>query len=156
MSATMTDSNGQPFTVNDAAAWHAWLDKNSDFYGHGTVAYAARWMALLEANADVSDIDSTLAKRAEDLSRQADTEGITVHMHAAAAAGIARFWTHGDAFRRWFNSANQLSTEGDCANESGGIVNPSVVHVYIQENDSESPVESESEGHPVGAGDGST
>ena len=132
MSATMSDTNRRPFTVNDEAAWQAYFDRNSDPYSRAAVNYAARWMAMMEADADEFGIDDTLAQRADRLSHRADTDGISGYMHAAAARGIAQFWKYGEEFRRWFNRKNQIGDEGDRANQSGGILNPAVLHVCLQ------------------------
>lgn len=59
----------------------------------------------------------------------ANTDGITGFMYGCAVSGLAKFWKHGEQLRRWHNKDSQLGTEGDEANESGGVLNPAILTI---------------------------
>ena len=42
---------------------------------------------------------------------------------------LAQCWVHGEALRRWHNRDTQIGTEGDKANESGGVLNPALLTI---------------------------
>ena|SRR3989344_3853245 len=112
--------------VFDEAAWQSWKDNNQDGYGAGVITFAERWARLMQiemANGQkIEDVASTT-------SREADTEGITGFMYGAAVSTLASCWKHGDQLRRWHNLDTQLGDEGEMANESGGVLNPALLHV---------------------------
>lgn len=110
--------------LKDAALWQRCLDNNQDFYGAGINAFANRWALLMEAEIEKG---ATVADCAEEMNRQADTEGITGFMYGAAVSTLAAVWIHGEDLRRWHNKDCQIHDEGDRANESGGVLNPAVM-----------------------------
>lgn len=57
------------------------------------------------------------------------TEGITGFMYGCAVSALAHFWAHGEALRRWHNLDTQIGTEGEKANESGGVLNPALLNI---------------------------
>jgi hypothetical protein len=42
---------------------------------------------------------------------------------------LAKCWLHGEALRRWHNKDTQIGTEGDRANERGGVLNPAMLSI---------------------------
>lgn len=93
-----------------------------------------RWMRGMQYEIDEAarhqtgeTVDKTIAAIANGISHEADDEGITGFMYGFAASVIARVWEHGEAFRQWFNTHNQIRDEGVKANESGGILNPALL-----------------------------
>jgi hypothetical protein len=107
------------------ATYAEYVATNSkDFYSSGVVTFSERWADLMEAELSNGIAIEKMAKRT---SHKADTDGISVFMYGCAVASLAKFWEHGEALRRWHNGDCQIGTEGDEANESGGILNPAVM-----------------------------
>jgi hypothetical protein len=108
---------------------------NSDPYGGGVVKFAERWADLMEKQIpEESTVPQTMGilvrdEFAKNTSHEADTEGITGFMYGCAVSSLAKFWVHGEALRRWHNKDTQLGTEGDQANENGGVLNPAVINI---------------------------
>lgn len=100
--------------VTNQQEWDDWCDKNQDPYGSGVVRFAQRWAVMM------------VAKRTSD---EADTEGITRFMYGCAVSMLAHSWVHGEELRRWHNLDTQIGTEGETANESGGVLNPAVINI---------------------------
>lgn len=101
---------------------------SKDPYSARCVSYGEDWANLMEAAiGDSPDPAGVIVDVAQATSREADTDGITGFMYGAAVAGLARFWEHGEALRHWHNKDIQIGTEGDKANESGGVLNPAIV-----------------------------
>jgi len=113
-------------TLRDPELWASWVAKNTDPYGSGVVRYADKWARLMEARISNGD---TLENCANDASHIADDEGITGFMFGAAVAMLAKCWIHGEALRRWHNLKTQIGTEGEKANESGGVLNPALLTI---------------------------
>jgi len=55
--------------------------------------------------------------------------GITGFMAGCMAQAISRFHPRGEEFRQWWNRDNQISDEGDRANEAGGVLNPAILNI---------------------------
>lgn len=117
--------------IVDAEAWKAWCDNNTDPYGSGVIRYAERWANLMEQR--MTETDQPLERIAKDTSHEADTEGITGFMYGAAVSMLAGVWGHGEALRRWHNLDIQIGTEGEKANESGGVLNPALLNIGCAE-----------------------
>ncbi len=121
-------SKGGDSTLNlrDHPAWGEFVSHNKDPYGKACVQYASNWMLLMQ-------LELEHGKKLEDIaeltSREADTEGITGFMYGCAVSMIAKCWKHGDQLRRWHNKLTQIGTEGDAANESGGVLNPALLNI---------------------------
>lgn len=98
--------------------------KNTDPYGGRVVSYGEDWANLMEARMANGE---NIATCAEPTSREADTDGITGYMYGCAVAALAHFWEHGEALRLWHNKKTQIGTEGDKANETGGVLNPALL-----------------------------
>lgn len=112
--------------IRDQAAWDSWFQNNTDPYGSAVIRYAQKWANAMEdemaAGAELEDV-------AERTSHEADTEGITGFMYGAAVSVLATLWVHGERLRRWHNLDTQLGTEGEKANESGGVFNPALLNI---------------------------
>ena len=111
------------------ADYRHYKEINDDAYSACVVTYGEKWADLMEAHiaaaSNPQDVESALKLCAEDTSHQADTEGITGFMYGAAVSGLAKFWEHGDALRRWHNAKYGVSEE----KAKGGTVNPAIVTI---------------------------
>jgi hypothetical protein len=99
-----------------------------DPYSDRIVSYAEAWADLMEAEIAKG---LTIESCAKATSRTADMDGLTGFMYGCAAEGLAHFWEHGEAFRRWHNIDTQVGTEGETANESGGVLNPAIITISV-------------------------
>jgi hypothetical protein len=106
-----------------------WKNKNTDGYGSAIFRYAEAWADLMEEKIDTSSpIQNQINFIADQLSRDADTEGITGYMYGVAVNILAHCWVHGEELRRWHLDC-QISNEGEKANEDGGILNPALLTI---------------------------
>ena len=112
--------------LSDSTAWDEFKKINTDGYGGAIVTYAERWAKLMQ----VRMADGTpLEKIAEQSSSDADVEGITGFMYGCAVGQLAQCWEHGEQLRRWHNLGTQLGSEGEKANEIGGVLNPALLNI---------------------------
>jgi hypothetical protein len=118
--------NAGPIELSDAEGWQKCVDANKDGYGSYCVRYAEKWARLMQVRIASGE---TIAECAEELSRLADDEGITGFMYGAAVSMLSQCWKHGEGLRRWHNKETQIGTEGDEANESGGVLNPALLNI---------------------------
>lgn len=88
--------------------------------------FAEQWGRLMELELSRG---AKLEAIADATSSEADTEGITGFMYGAAVSVLAQCWEHGEALRRWHNLTTQIGTEGERANESGGVLNPALLNI---------------------------
>ena len=107
--------------------WNHCLEINShDPYSLGTVTYAIRWAELLEEkilkNKDKTP-EEIIFQKAEELSSEADTEGITGFMYGCSVSMLSMFWIYGEELRKWHNKKYEY--------EGMGVVNPAVMGVSI-------------------------
>jgi len=101
--------------------------KNSaDGYSRGVVTFGEKWADAMEAAIKGGESVDACAQRA---AAEADTEGITGFMYGCAVSALSHFWAHGEALRRWHNLDTQIGTEGEKANESGGVLNPALLNI---------------------------
>lgn len=110
----------------------SWKTKNTDPYSARVFSYAEDWASKLEADLEAApnlSVAEVIAKYADARSDEANYDGITGFMHGAACNILAHCWVHGEALRRWHNKTTQLHTEGDEANENGGVLNPAILTV---------------------------
>lgn len=125
LAAALKDS---PATISlaDAEAWAVTVEKNKDPYGGACVKFAETWARLMEG---AMSRGVRIADCAEKMSSLADVEagGITGFMYGCAVVILAMCWKHGEALRLWHNRTSQLGTEGDKANETGGVLNPALL-----------------------------
>ena len=99
---------------------------NTEPYGAAVMTYAERWARLMEVRMAKGE---RIADIADQCSHLADVEGITGFMYGCAVSTLAAVWIHGEALRLWHNKTTQLGTEGDKANESGGVLNPAMLSI---------------------------
>jgi hypothetical protein len=106
--------------------YQSYKDKNSDPYGGAVVTYGERWARLMQAEFAAG---KKITEVADQASRDADIEGITGFMYGCAVQALAHFWKHGESLRLWHNRTIQIGTEGDEANDNGGVLNPAVLTI---------------------------
>lgn len=116
----------ESFHTKDQPAWQQIVDINNDPYGRATVEYAARWASMMEREIAAG---KKLEDVAEQLSRDADTEGITGFMYGCAVSMLAHHWIYGEYLRKWHNLKTQIGNEGEQANETGGVLNPALISI---------------------------
>jgi hypothetical protein len=116
----------ETMTLADAEGWGKAKAANSDPYGGAVMTYADRWARMMEARMAKGE---RIADIADECSHLADEEGITGFMYGAAVSTLARVWKHGEALRMWHNLKTQIGTEGEKANESGGVLNPALLNI---------------------------
>lgn len=119
-----------PMELSDPAGWETFVNANTDPYGHGVVVYAERWARLMQAE---MALGKPLHECAEDASDESDIEGITGFMYGCAVGILAKVWKYGEELRRWHNLKYQIGTEGEKANDSGGVLNPALLIVQDRE-----------------------
>ena len=114
--------------VLNQAEWDDLVARNSkDAYGACTVRYAQAWAELMEQRMPAEPTMKDFVEHASKASHDADTEGITGFMYGYTVGALAKYWVHGELLRRWHNKDTQIGTEGDEANENGGVLNPAVL-----------------------------
>lgn len=113
-------------SLADPDGWARAQAANTDPYGGAVMTYAERWARMMEARMAQGE---RIADIAEECSHVADEEGITGFMYGAAVSTLAAVWKHGEALRLWHNLKSQIGTEGERANESGGVLNPAILSV---------------------------
>jgi len=104
-------------------------NNSKDGYSKATLDYTEAWAELMERKIQAGEQLSNIAKES---SHEADTDGITGFMYGCAVKALAYFWEHGEDLRRWHNKDCQIGTEGDKANETGGVLNPAVINIVTK------------------------
>lgn len=112
--------------LRDKRRWRDFVAENEIGYGSNVIRFATAWAELMEERLGEG---KTVADVAEQTSREADTDGITRYVHGCAVAILAEVWKHGEELRRWHNLKHQMHDEGQNANKSGGVLNPSVLRL---------------------------
>ena len=115
-----------PIELRDAERWNRCKTINSDPYGAACVAFAERWARMMQAEMAKG---AKLADIAKATSHAADEEGITGFMYGCAVGELSASWAHGEELRRWHNLGTQIGTEGERANETGGVLNPALLNI---------------------------
>jgi len=100
------------------AKWAESVGNNQDGYGHGVVDATV----LVCKGLDEGETPAVAHKRCYGL-------GITGFMAGCMAQWVSHFHPRGEEFRRWWNKDTQIGTEGDKANESGGVLNPAILNI---------------------------
>ena len=113
--------NAGPIELADSAGWKQLVENNNDDYGSAVVRYAEKWARLMQSEIAKG---CSLHECADPLSYLADDEGITGFMYGCAVSALTKYWKHGEELRRWHNKETQIGTEGDEANDNGGVLNP--------------------------------
>ena len=112
--------------ITNKNVYDKWVENNQDPYGNAIIRYAVAWANAMESGMANGEELEHIAKQT---SHDADIEGITGFMYGAAVCILASCWKYGDQLRRWHNKNVQLGTEGDEANESGGVLNPALLSI---------------------------
>ncbi len=112
--------------IRNQEAWDRQVKGASSLCSAGCVRYAEAWANAMEAKLREGTVIADIAK---DTSHEADTEGVTGVMYGRTVAMLAECWEYGEELRLWHNRTTQIGTEGDKANESGGVLNPAVISI---------------------------
>lgn len=115
---TLTDNEKLTVKPGLEPLWLKSVASNQDPYGHGVVEATCKVGAALDEG-----------KTPEEAEKACHGLGITGFMAGCMAQWVAHFHPRGEEFRRWWNTRNQIGTEGDRANESGGVLNPAILNV---------------------------
>lgn len=102
------------------------VEANTDPYGSAIIRYATNWADIMESKMGNGE---KLEHIAEKTSHDADTEGVTGYMYAAAVSILANCWLYGEQLRKWHNIDTQLGTEGEEANKGNGVLNPALLSI---------------------------
>lgn len=112
--------------ITDEKLWNSWVKANKDPYGKCCVDVARQVMEILDK--EPGDFDG------DDLINRADKEikagGITGFMAGCVAGMVSKAHSRGEEFRKKWNLSNQIGTEGEKANESGGVLNPALLTIH--------------------------
>ena len=119
-------SNAPAIEFADESGWQKFRAANTDPYGGAVVAYAEQWARLMQVEMAAGNALEDVADRT---SHEADTDGITGFMYGCAVSTLAQTWKYGEQLRRWHNFKTQIGTEGEKANESGGVLNPAMLSI---------------------------
>ncbi len=113
--------------LKDAEGWQKTVDANTDPYGKCGVMFAEDWANIMEREMAAGNALKDIAEKA---CTEADQKyGITGFMYGCAVSILSQVWKHGEELRRWHNLDTQIGTEGEKANESGGVLNPALLNI---------------------------
>ena len=116
-----------PLELSDAETWNKCVESNRrDPCSARVVRYAEEWGRLMQTR--IANGES-IAQCAHELSRLAYDDGITGFMYGCAVQMLVRCWKHGEELRLWRNCDTQIGTDGDKANEIGGVLNLAVLSI---------------------------
>lgn len=107
--------------------WKKWVDANDDPYGGCCVKVAAEVMRLLDERPGDFDTNKIICEADDNIK----AGGITGFMAGAVASMVSHCHSRGEEFRRKWNKDNQIGTEGDKANEKGGVLNPALLNIDV-------------------------
>lgn len=112
--------------------WNEYVEKNTNPYGKAIIEYAEMWAKLMQKR--MGDPDwvvsvNNFATMVDETSFEADIEGITGFMYSCAVGYLVECWFAGELLRQWHNKKNQIGTEGDEANDSGGLLNTALLNI---------------------------
>jgi len=111
----------------DKATWESFVAKNMDPYGAGVVQYAEQWADLMETR--IAEGKSVTQMAEETSFIAAKGTGLSGFQYGCAVAILSQVWLYGEALRQWHNLHTQLGTEGERANQSGGVLNPALIRL---------------------------
>ena len=117
--------------ISNPEAFQKWEDNNKDPYGKCCVDVAREVMRLLDLPeyANGFDTHEIICKADNNI----DAGGITGFMAGAVASMVSKCHSRGEEFRQKWNLDNQISHEGEKANESGGVLNPALLNIQSKE-----------------------
>jgi hypothetical protein len=108
--------------ITNQKGWDKWVKSNTDPYGKCCVDVAREVMRLLDergefkTHAIISEADENIK-----------AGGITGFMAGAVASMVSQCHSRGEEFRKQWNLENQISDEGEKANEGQGVLNPALL-----------------------------
>ena len=111
--------------IIDQEKWNSWVVANEDPYGKACVDVAREAMQILDEEPGEFDCHK-LISRAD---KRSGAGGITGFMAGCVAQMVSACHSRGEEFRRKWNKDNQIGTEGDEANDSGGVLNPALLNI---------------------------
>jgi hypothetical protein len=120
--------------LKDKEAFMAAVKNNmtDDGYGSCGILFACLWAGAMEREIAIRGIDK-LPEFADECVSEADGSmgsfGITGLQYGLAVSLLAQVWEHGEELRTWHNLKSQIGDEGERANETGGVLNPAIMHV---------------------------
>ena len=112
--------------ITNHEKWNRYVEINDDPYGKACVDVARRVMELLDEGEEF-DCHEVISKADE----ETEVGGITGFMAGCVAELVSICHSRGEEFRRKWNIDTQISSEGDAANESGGVLNPAVLSIRV-------------------------
>ena len=104
--------------------WDKWVTSNRDSYGGACVAVAREVMRLLDEQEEF-DAREIICEA----DKNAGAGGITGFMAGAVAQMVSQCHSRGEEFRRQWNNDTAIGSEGEQANESGGVLNPALLRI---------------------------
>lgn len=115
--------------------WREWFALNStDMYSLSVCYFAALWAYLMEQRIEKGEKVADIAK---ETGREADTNmgiwGVTGFQYGLAVGALSQWWKWGEELRQWHNLDTQIGTEGEEANEKGGVLNPAILNIGPKE-----------------------
>ena len=114
--------------VNDEArvTWESFRAEQADAYDARILAFAEDWARLMQLEIAAG---KRLADVANTTKREANYDGMTVTMVAAAVAKLARCWRYGSELLLWHNARFEPWPEAQRLAGLGRIVVPSAIDV---------------------------
>lgn len=79
---------------------------SNDPYSYGIVKFMQRFAELLENKINQSDPQLIINEYAEEIVREADTEGITGFMYNCAIGALVKYWEYGNELSHWAGILN--------------------------------------------------
>lgn len=116
----------EKMTLLDEEGYKKLIETKTDGWGSAVMCYAELWARLMEGRIANG---ATIEGCADETSHLADNEGITGFMYGHAVSVLSHVWIHGEQLRRWHNLSTQIGNEGEKANETGGVLNPSLLSI---------------------------
>lgn len=110
--------------ITDQTHWDKWVKSNSNPYGKACVDVAREVMRLLDERGEF-DTHKLICEADDNIK----AGGITEFMAGCVAQMVSRCHSRGEEFRKKWNIDNQISHEGEKANESGGVLNPALLNL---------------------------
>jgi hypothetical protein len=111
--------------ITNKKEWNKCVKINKDPYGKCCVDVARKVMSILDKEKGDFDCHKIIC-RADD---EIKAGGITGFMAGCVAQMVSKFSSRGEEFRKKWNKDNQIGTEGDEANKSGGCLNPALLTI---------------------------
>jgi hypothetical protein len=106
----------------------ALLGTIEDMYS-AVIMYAAKeWAEAMEGDlTDGTSVEDVAAPSFNVINDSLTPWNLTALQYSACVAVLSGSWEHGETLRRWHNLATQVGTEGEEANEKGGILNAGII-----------------------------